>query len=214
MMHRHGKAAPAGVPRTSAVILGLAERHPAPMVAFGDILDGLHERAFGLVFVILALGSVMPLPPGTSALLGCCIAAAGLQLLLGGDHPWVPGLVRRRTVARERLVRVLHRAAPIMRRFEAACRPRLVRLTSGRAERLLGLPMLLLGLLIALPLPLTGGPAALATLMIALGLLERDGIAVLAGLATTVVASVVVAVAAAVYAGGLNALTQSLPGVW
>ena len=203
-----------GIPRTSAVILDLALAHRGPAVALGEIIDGLRERSFGLVFILLAVGNLVPLPPGVSGLLGFGIAGFALQLLFGGSRLWLPQMVRRRTIQRDRLVGLMRRAAPLVRRLEAICRPRLASLTGRRVERLLGVPMLLVGLLIAQPLPLTGAPPAIAALLMALGLLERDGLAVVAGLVAALVALLLVGAAAGAYAAGLAALAGSLVDGW
>ena len=69
---------------------------------------------------------------------------------------------------------------------------RLSLLTSPAVERLLGLVCLVLSLVLVLPIPFGNMLPAFALCVIALGLLERDGIWVLAGLTAASVALAIV----------------------
>jgi hypothetical protein len=67
-------------------------------------------------------------------------------------------------------------------------RPRIPILTQGNAERWLGAFCVLLAFLLVLPIPFGNLLPALGILFIALGLIESDGVCVLAGIAIGVAA--------------------------
>lgn len=97
------------------------------------------------------------------------------------------------------------RVLPWLRRAEKLLRPRLSGLALPPMEYLLGLICLALALVLVLPIPLGNNPPALAIGLIALGILERDGLWVLAGLgvaalSVTVVSGVLLAIVKAVTA--------------
>jgi Uncharacterized ABC-type transport system, permease components len=78
-------------------------------------------------------------------------------------------------------------------RLERHLRPRLPGLTRPPAERLLGLAVMVLAAVLALPIVFGNQPPAFAIALIALGLIEKDGAFVAAGLAAGVVAIAIVA---------------------
>ena len=65
---------------------------------------------------------------------------------------------------------------------------RMLPLTGLGARSLLATPLILLGATISLPIPLGNFMPALALIAVSLGLIVRDGAAILAGLALTVLA--------------------------
>jgi hypothetical protein len=62
------------------------------------------------------------------------------------------------------------------------------RFAGPRAQALLGVPVLLLAIAVALPIPFGNFLPVAALVMIALGLMERDGLVTMLGLAVGVVA--------------------------
>jgi hypothetical protein len=61
-------------------------------------------------------------------------------------------------------------------------------LTSPWAERAIGLFALMLAVMLALPIPLTGIPLGAALALMGIGLLERDGFVLMAGVAAGILA--------------------------
>ena len=75
-------------------------------------------------------------------------------------------------------------------------------MSSSLVERLLGLVLLLLAILVALPIPFANQPPAVAQGLISLGLIERDGMVVLIGLlAAAIATAIAVAVGGGILAG-------------
>jgi hypothetical protein len=127
------------------------------------------------------LPNVIPVPPGTSALLGAPLLFLAAQLAFG-MRPWLPRLVAERSMPRAHFVALITRATPWLARAERLLRPRWSALCRPPAEYLVGGVCLLLSLIVFLPIPLGNMLPALAICLLALGILERDGLWVLAGL--------------------------------
>ena len=107
---------------------------------------------------------------------GPLVVLIGLQLLVGLRRPWVPGFIGRRGPQRGTMARFCRRITPWMNRLEHLVRPRLQVLTGNRrATALTGVLLIALGVLLALPLPMTNYLFAGTLLLYSLALMERDG---------------------------------------
>jgi hypothetical protein len=166
----------------SALLLRLAADPARDRISAGDMLDLFGARAFGALLVVFAAPNMIPLPlPGLSALTGAPLVILAVQLLQGRRKPWLPAFVRDRSFARSDFLRMVDRLAPGLQRIERMTRPRLNWLTEAAAERIVGAFAVVLALILFLPLPFGNFLPGLALSLAGLGLLERDGLAVLAG---------------------------------
>jgi hypothetical protein len=182
------------LPRTSEVLrdlaLGAGER-----VSFREIVRGLRHRAFGFTTLVFALPCCLPMLPGIPTVCGFALVIIALNLVAARRRLWLPSLIAEKTIARVDLERLVARAVPHLQRLERFSRPRLEIVTETAGKRLIGLVLFVLGVVMILPIPFVGNmPPGVAATIIAVGLIERDGVVVLAGLAASIVA---VAVASA-----------------
>lgn len=169
---------------TAEALRRLAERHRAPRLSIADLLDALSDHGFGLLLLLLALPNAMPGPliPGFSVPFALGIAALGLQLVWGWHTPHLPRRLLSLSMDGRRFRRLVQRTEPLLRRLERWLRPRASPLAGGPGERLVGIALIGLSVVLALPVPFGNTPVALSIIVIALGLLEGDGIALLLGL--------------------------------
>jgi hypothetical protein len=179
-------------------------------VSLGDIADVLGTRSIGAWLLILALPMVLPVPaPGISVLFGVPLMIISVQLALGGRRAWLPGPILRRSIARAAYVALVDRMVPAVERFERIVRPRALWLANDWTKVPIGLICLVLATIITLPIPLGHvGPGA-AICLLALGLMERDGVVIGVGLAAAVLALVIVTFASA---GAVTALRHWFKG--
>ena len=167
----------------SEVLLDLAG-DGSGWLRLGDIVTALGDRGYGILIFILALPNVLPLYiPGLSALFGIPLALIALQMMLGLPRPWLPQSLLRRPLRRQEFARITHRILPWLLRLERLLKPRLPALTSLWAERAIGLFAFVLAIMLALPIPFTGIPLGAALALMGIGLLERDGLVLMAGAA-------------------------------
>ncbi|CAG1019241.1 hypothetical protein BURC_04109 [Burkholderiaceae bacterium] len=188
----------------SAVLRTLAQETGRERVSIGELLHALGDRALGALLFIFAFPNVLPVPPGTSAILGAPLVFLAAQLMLG-RAPWLPSVVANRSIAHADFSALVRRVEPWLQRAERMLRPRLAHLAQPPMEYAIGLVCLLLALILFLPIPLGNVLPALSISVLALAILERDGLWVVAGLgvaagATALVSGVIYAmVKAAVY---------------
>ncbi len=175
----------------SLVLFRLAHEGTSERISIGDLLAALGDRAIGALMFVFAVPNVMPVPPGVSAILGAPLIFLGAQLMLG-MRPWLPGVIARRSLARDDLQTLVRRIRPWLARAEKLLRPRWGLLTRPPLEYAIGLLCLVLAVVLSLPIPLGNTLPALAISVLALGVLERDGLWVLAGTALAAFALAVV----------------------
>lgn len=175
----------------SVVLFTLANDPGRERISVGDLLEALGDRALGALMFIFAVPNILPVPPGTSAVLGTPLVFLAAQMTFG-RRPWLPALVAKRSLSREDFAALVGRVIPWLVKAEKLLRPRMTALASPPVEYAVGLVCLLLALLLALPIPLGNMLPALAISVLALGMLERDGYWIVAGLAAAMVAAAVV----------------------
>ena len=156
---------------TSAVLGRLLEDAPEE-VTIGWIMGSLRERSFGMVMFLLGL---IALVPGLSALVGALLVVPAGQMMLARHSPALPAFVARRRLPTRRFSRLIGTIIPLLRWIEKLIRPRWatpIKLT----KRVVGAVILLLGLTLVAPIPLSNVIPAVAIMLIALGYLEEDGV--------------------------------------
>jgi len=185
--------------KVSQIIAELA-REPKERVRLADLVAVLDERAFGVLMLILSLPNAVGLGtiPGLSTVFGIPQIFVSLQMILGWPRPWLPAFVLERSIAMKDFRTMVDKAEPHLVRIEKLLRPRLAIMSSIVVERLLGLVLLLLSIIVTLPIPFANQPPAVAQGLIALGLIEQDGVVVSIGV---VVAAIATAIAVAVGGG-------------
>ena len=153
-------------------------------VTLREVVGVLHGRGYVLLVMLLALPFCSPVPlPGLSTPIGMVIALIGVRLALG-QKPWLPARLLDMRLPPERFRKVLVLTRRLVLAFEKFLRPRLVwTCGSPELERLHALPIVICAviLLLPLPVPLSNVIPAWAVLLMAGGLLERDGVFILAG---------------------------------
>ncbi len=182
----------AGRARASDLLENILVAAHQPRVALGDLAAALGDRAFGALLLILSIPNILPVP-GLSTATGLPMILLGAQLAIGRSSLWLPRRLAAVTLDRDAFLAVVRRAHPCALRVERHLRPRFPALVGARAERALGLAVMLLAAVLALPILFGNQPPAFAIALIALGLIEGDGLFVLAGLVTGLIALGIVA---------------------
>lgn len=167
--------------RFSQELEGLADLADGKDVPFIQIFR--HVRGRGLPAMIVILSLVMMLIPGASVLLGGVIMLFGWRMIFG-KHPMIPRRLLRARISRVHLERMVKRAVPAIRWVEMGLKPRWLPLCrSTVAKRFNGNIVLFCGLALVLPLPIpfTNMIPATGLILLAVGLMEEDGVFVAMG---------------------------------
>jgi hypothetical protein len=164
----------------------LQQRSQTEEITVRTVIVALGARAYSLLLILLALPFITPIPlPGLSTPFGLAIALISLRLTLG-QRPWLAKGIQRRVLPPRFFDQLVRVAGRVIAGFEKLLRPRLAILTDYGWLRQVhaGLMMMAgLALLLPLPIPFTNSFPAWVVLLMAGGLLERDGLFVVAAYA-------------------------------
>lgn len=172
-------------------------------VTIRDIAIALQDRSFGAFLLVFALPNLVPLPPGSTFILGLPLVFVAWQMTMSaGGRVFFPRVVSDYGVEPQTFEAIVKRLVPWMRWAEKLVIPRFWLFESRLAERLIGLLALILAIVVFLPIPLGNWPPAFALAILGFAHSQRDGLGVIAGcligLLSLAVASFVVYTAFAV----------------
>ncbi len=170
--------------RISAVLSSLA-RNAGERLTVADIVSVLRDRAFALLVVLLGLPNCLPMPPPIPFVCGLLLALVAAQLAVGRPTPWLPRALLRRSIPQDAVERAVTRALPILQRLERWSKPRIEFFETPVALRIMGVVLIALAIGLLVAAPVIGQiPLGIAVCLVGLGLVERDGVLVIAGLIT------------------------------
>lgn len=182
---------PEGADRLSDILLAIAQAQDKERISIGDLLHALEHRALGALIFIFAVPNCLPVPPGVSAVLGAPLLFLSVQLMFG-LNPWLPKFITDRSLSRVDFEKVIVKVAPWLNKAERLMRPRFEFLAKRPIENILGVLCLVLSIVLFLPIPLGNMLPALALCILALGILERDGVWVAIGAAAGIASIAIV----------------------
>jgi hypothetical protein len=167
-------------------IRSLSGQLPPNGVTLGNILELIGPDSLLLLSMFLTLVFMVPVSiPGVSTVFGAAILMVGVSRLFGSKL-WVPGALKKRVISTEKVRAALDRALIWLRRLERISRPhRLPWLTVGGPVAVFNHLGLILGAVLLMApfglIPFSNTLPALAILLLAMGLLQRDGVCLLLG---------------------------------
>ncbi len=168
----------------SSLFRQVAAELPDEPVTIERLLAMVGEQGLLSVCILATVPFLLPISiPGTSVPFGLIVILIGVGIALK-RVPWMPQFVLRRSLPGRRMAAVLESAARLFVRIERWVHPRWTWVVDGGpAQRMNGLALVASGFLLLLPIPIPGTntPPAWATLLLAMALLERDGIFAIAG---------------------------------
>ncbi|HVZ65992.1 MAG TPA: exopolysaccharide biosynthesis protein [Lacunisphaera sp.] len=170
--------------KVSVELHELAERFHQHRVSVAEVIEVLHERAYTLLIIIIALPFCVPVtPPGMSPPLGAVILIIATGFALGRE-PWLPARLLRLRLPPRFFGMVAEMASRILSLLERVLRPRWPKVTgSPRLVRLHAAMVAVAAglLLIPAPIPLSNTLPAFGILLGTAGTMERDGLCVVLG---------------------------------
>ncbi len=147
------------------------------------VLEAFHERGFGLLIFLFALPGVVPIPmPGLNTLFAIPLIILTAQQTLGFHSIWMPERIRRAHIEHDLFHKIIDETLPYTEKLEYLFRPRLGFMTQGIWSRLIGFSGLIMATCGALPLLFVNTAPAIGVAIMAIGVMMRDGLAVLAGM--------------------------------
>jgi hypothetical protein len=153
----------------------LAADMTRPRVSIADLVAAMHGRAFGALLLVFAFPNALPAIPGTSSILGLPLLFLSAQMMLG-KPVWLPKVVSLRSMSRDDFANLVDRVNPWLEWADRFTAPRLTILGEPLAQRLIGAFCLILSIVLVMPIPLGNMLPGIALCLVALGVLERDGL--------------------------------------
>jgi hypothetical protein len=169
--------------RLSVKLEAVQSRLKGRSATIAELKEALEGRGSAMLLIFLALPFCFIAIPGLSVPFGIAICVIGVCLMLGRD-PWLPDFILRRRLPSNSVSQLLLGAAKIASPIEKLIKPRLAFLHAGPGMlRLIGFGIVIagLGLMLPLPIPFTNSIPAWAVLLLAIGMMEKDGLFVLFG---------------------------------
>ena len=165
-----------------ATLQVIAERAPEDGLTLGEFIESLGERAFGVILFSLALPVCIPFLYVIPQLVALPMMALAAQMAAGRPEPWLPEKFRQRRMDKASLTRMAEGGRKWFGWIERLAAPRLLFLSSGPAERVIGVFFVAFCASVLVPLPRTNTTPGIGVAVASLGLLTRDGLLILAGL--------------------------------
>ncbi|SCX05514.1 exopolysaccharide biosynthesis protein [Agrobacterium rosae] len=186
--------------QTMAALLRRLPDELPEKVTLAGLLDKLGDKAIAFILLVFAIPAIIPTPGIPAGMIfGTALAILSLQIIFGSRTLRLPSFLGRLSVSRSIIELTAEKAAPRLAKLESLLRPRGHVLTKSLGVPAIGIVIFLMAILIALPIPFGNMLPGLAVLAFALGLAQRDGVAVLVGLLLAVLA--VVTSGAIIYGG-------------
>ena len=185
------------------------EEERGETVNLAQVIALAQEKVFGIVLVLLAFPSALPIPaPGYSTPFGILIFLVAIQLIIGRQQLWLPLSWQRKTLKTETAQGVLKKGLPWLQKLEAIAHPRLPFVCQNRAGRtLMGLTIAMMAMSMMLPIPGTNTLPAMSIFITAFGLQEDDGLISSIGVFLSIlIAVLMISVIYVFFNGGLSLL--------
>jgi len=196
----------------SADLEMLHARVKGKSLTLAELKQSLKGRGSSMLLVLLALPFCFIAIPGLSTPFGIAICLIGACLAIGRE-PWLPRFIMHRRLSTARSAQLLAAAIKVARQLERFVRPRFAFLHAGPGMlRLIGLGIVIasLGLMLPLPIPFSNSIPAWAVVLLAIGMMEKDGLCVLLGHLTAMGTWIFIGLTSAFAVGGFQRLLDSL----
>jgi hypothetical protein len=198
-------------PHLSTDLEALHARVKGQALTLAELKQALKGRGSAMLLILLALPFCFVAIPGLSMPFGIAISLIGVCLATGRE-PWLPRFIMSRRLSTARSTQLLTGAIKVARQLEKYVRPRLAFLHAGPGMlRLIGLGIVIAGvaLMLPLPIPFSNSIPAWAVVLLAIGMMEKDGLFVLLGHFAAMGTWVFIGLTSALAVGGFQRFLDS-----
>lgn len=152
-------------------------------LTFGQIIKKLGDRSYGFILLFFSIPSALPFSfiPGISFIFSIPIALGSLQMIIGRKTIWIPAVLANKSISKETFSKVIRHALPVIKKTESFLKPRYSIMNSRLFMILNGITIVFLSILLMLPIPLSNFFLASLIAIFSLGIIEKDGLFIIAG---------------------------------
>lgn len=158
-----------------------------PTLTLNEVVAAFGDRGIGALILVLSLMALFPWPPGGKALFAAPIILLSVELATQRNEVWLPKWALKASLSRSAYRLATSRLIKPIRWVENLTRPRLEVFTGPISEIIIGVVSVLLAALMALPVPFFDALPGFTLIFFALGIMQKDGVAVLMGAAGTAI---------------------------
>jgi hypothetical protein len=167
--------------RVNVLISGLSQDR----ISVASLLELIGQEGMLVFCIFLTLPFMVPVSiPGVSTVFGALIVLLGFGLLFNRTI-WAPKRLKAKTISAQALKVALQKGLIWVERIEKISRPRFASLTRGYFAHCLNSLSLIFGAMLLIApfgfIPFSNTLPGLAILLLAVGILQKDGICVLLG---------------------------------
>ncbi len=183
--------------KVSSIFYKLGQKDKKDKTKISELLIEFHENGLLLTMLFFAIPVAIPLPypPGFTTIVGIPLIILSIQMLSGFEQVSLPFIVINYQISNNILINISNKVVPKIKLLEKYIRPRFSFAASVYCEQFIGLVSLICSIAISIPLPLTNAIPALGIIIMALGLLNRDGLTILFGFVISIVGLVIAFIA-------------------
>lgn len=183
--------------KISTIFHRLGQKNKESSTKISELLADFHENGFLLTMIFFALPVAIPLPypPGFTTIMGTPLLILSLQMLFGYRQVSLPSKINNYMVSNDLLIKISSKILPILKFTEKYIKPRYKFAKSVYCEQFVGLISLICSISVIIPLPLTNALPSTGIIIMSLGLLNRDGLTILVGFATSVIGVIIASIA-------------------
>lgn len=196
-------------PQTASELLhAMVDNYSEERMPFSYMVDSLKDKGFCILLMLFAAPLMLPLtPPGITLILALPLVFLSVQMMWGLKSPWLPERMGKKTMKTETLKSVVKRLDPWFNFLNRFIKPRFFIMSTRMGEKLIAVWCFISAVMIPVPLPVINSIASGAIFLMALGLIQRDGLVIKAGMVVTIITILILVAVAFV---GAEAVTYAL----
>ena len=154
---------------------------PEPKITCNSLIELLGPRSHVLAILVFSLLNLLPGPPGYSVLIGLAIMGFSVLMILGAPiRLW--SFVGDRRLPVGLMLKLLEFLARFTRIISRLSRPRITWMASRPVMPFIAVFAFLMGVFMLVPIPFTNTLPSLGLAIICVGILNKDGLAMLMGI--------------------------------
>ncbi|WP_246249197.1 exopolysaccharide biosynthesis protein [Chelativorans alearense] len=203
-----GRVAGGLPPRRLSTIFEEMAREAEGTVTVEQLRQALGDRSFATLLVFFSSINLLPLPPGSTLVLGIPLMLLAIQMVFGRRTVWLPRFILQKSLSASQFRGMSERLIPRIKWVERLIRPRYWPFARDHADRFIGVIALILAIAVTLPIPLGNWFPAFSCALVGLALSERDGVLLAVAVASGTLSLIVIAVVI----GAASVLASALMG--
>jgi len=164
---------------TSQVLRGLLGHAAPEHITLDWLIDGLRDRSFGLIVLLITLVGMLP---GVATFTGLLLLVPATQMILARPAPVLPRTIAKRRFPARKVTRLVRLAAGLFGWLERYAGPRWTT-PEVLTKRVVGVAVLVMAISLQSPLPFSQIIPNFVIMMIAFSYLVADGLLLMLSLA-------------------------------